>query len=783
MSHAQREGGSRHHFLRGAAVAATALLLAGGVSAASAQSALDHQRWIAQAAQVTIARDDRGVAHVHGKTDANAVFGMVYAQAEDDFSRIERNYLVTLGRLAEAEGESQIFADLRYRLFLDPEELKTMYASSPAWLRTLMDAWADGLNYYLATHPDVQPRVITRFEPWMALSFTEGSIGPDIERVSLGNLTTFYNTPVVASSNEVPHTQMAMVDVDAVPPRNDDPDRGSNGIAIAPSHTQDGKALLLINPHTSFYFRSVLHMTSDEGLNVYGAATWGQPFIYQGFNENAGWMHTSSAVDNVDEFSELIVNGGDGSLSYQYGGDLRPVTTKMITLSYRTTTGGLAQRTFKTYATHHGPIVRETGGRWIAFALMNKPVEALQQSFLRTKTRDYAEYIQVANLKANSSNNTLFADSSGNIAFLMPQFMPIRDNQFNYTQPVDGSNPGTDWQGLHSLESMPQAVNPPTGWAYNTNNWPWTCCGADSPKQADYPRYWNTASENERGTHIIQLMTARNDFTPQTLRDAAFDSYLGAFATFLPPLYAAWDALPAGNAQKERLAEPIALLRGWDYRWAADSTATSLAIFWGAGSRNTDAQRLASLDAAVTRLTQDFGGWQVPWGQINRIQRLDDAITNPTFDDSKPSVPVPFVSATWGSLASYPGARRTGTVRFYATSGNTFVSVVEFGPSVRAWAVREGGNSGHPESPHFFDQAEDYANGNLRPVYFYPSDLNGHVEKTYQPGLCADVAVVKKSFGKRAGQAGFDAYGDINGDGVIDGRDWTFVSQAVPTCH
>jgi acyl-homoserine-lactone acylase len=124
----------------------------------------------------------------------------------------------------------------------------------------------------------------------------------------------------------------------------------------------------------------------------------------------------------------------------------------------------------------------------------------------------------------------------------------------------------------------------------------------------------------------------------------------------------------------------------------------------------------------------------VPWGEINRFQRNDGGITQ-TFDDSKPSTPVPFVSGTWGSLASYPGSRRPGTKRFYATSGNTFVAVVEFGPRLRAWAVREGGNSGDPESPHFIDQAERFASGNLRPVYFYPEDLKGHVERSYKPGI------------------------------------------------
>src|SRR5919197_1597121 len=319
-------GLTRRAFLRtGAAVAAVAAaLVSGGASTAPPQTASDRARWQAQAAHVRITRDDWGIAHVEGKTDANAVFGMIYAQAEDYFNRVERNYLISLGRLAEAEGESAIWQDLRQRLFIDPEKLKDLYASSPAWLRKLMDAWADGLNYYLATHPDVHPQVITRFEPWMALSFSEGSIGGDIERVSLTQLRAFYDTAAVAMTDAVREPT------------------GSNGIAIAPRLTEDGNALLLINPHTSFYFRSELHVTSDEGLDVYGAATWGQFFIYQGFNGNAGWMHTSSGVDNVDEFAETIVTGADGSLFYQYGGALRPVTTKSITLSYRTTDGGQA---------------------------------------------------------------------------------------------------------------------------------------------------------------------------------------------------------------------------------------------------------------------------------------------------------------------------------------------------------------------------------------------------------------------------------------------------------
>ncbi|QWF77878.1 penicillin acylase family protein [Amycolatopsis sp. CA-230715] len=726
---------NRRRFLGGATAAVvTASLSSGRAAAAAGPTSSELARWRGHASRVTITRDDWGIAHVHGRTDASAVFGMMYAQAEDDFNRIETNYLTSLGRLAEANGERALWQDLRQRLFIDPEVLRCeLYPRSPGWLRELMEAWADGLNYYLAVHPEVRPLVLTRFEPWMALSFTEGSIGGDITRASLSRLQAFYDH------------QASPVDAEPEPPHEP---TGSNGIAIAPNRTRNGNTLLLINPHTTFYFRSEQHVTSGEGLNAYGAATWGQFFLYQGFNANVGWMHTSTGADNIDEFAETIVPGEHGRLSYRYGAALRPVAKKTITLAYRTAEGTAAERSFTTFATHHGPIVGETGGKWIAFALMNKPVEALQQSYLRTKARNYAEYLKVAEFKANSSNNTIFADSSGEIAFLMPQFMPIRDDRFDYTKPVDGSDPATDWRGLHRLEDLPRAVNPRHGWVFNSNNWPWTCAGPDSPEAADYPKYLDQVGETPRGPHAVRLLSERKVFTAQTLRDVAFDSRIPAFAPdtgdgapvsgLIPRLVEAWEKLPAGAPRKAKLADPIALLRGWDYRWGVDSTETSLAVFWAAGPRDTDEQRLASLEAAMERLTHDFGGWRVPWGEINRFQRLDDAIDQ-TFDDAKPSTSVPFVSAKLGSLASFAadrGPERPGgtTKRFYGTSGNTFVAVVEFGPRPRAMAVREGGASGHPGSPHFADQADRYASGNLRPVYFHPDDLTGHIERRYHPG-------------------------------------------------
>ncbi len=699
----------------------------------------ERARWQSQAARVTITRDDWGIPHIRGKSDADAVFGLIYAQAEDDFARIEANYLTALGRSAEADGEAAVWADLRQRLFVDPAALKDQYAASPAWLRTLMQAWADGLNYYLSTHPQTRPKVLTRFEPWMALSFTEGSIGGDIERISLTDLKTFYGTPTPPTPEEL-----------GTVPREPS---GSNGIAIAPRLTANGHALLLINPHTSFYFRSEAQMTSDEGLNAYGASTWGQFFVYQGFNPKAGWMHTSATVDNVDEFAERITRTGN-RYAYRYGTAVRPVSTRVVVLHYRRADGTMGERKFTTYATHHGPIVAIKAGCWIATGLMWKPVPALEQSYLRTKATDLASYLAVAERKANSSNDTLFADDKGEIAFLMPQFMPIRSDRFDYTRPVDGSDPATDWHGLHTLSSLPSVANPQTGWAHNTNDWPWSAAGPDSPKAANYPRYMDQVGGNARGVHADLLLTGKRGWTPDTLRAAAFDSYLPAFARLIPGLVQAWEALPARDPRRQALAEPIALLKGWDHRWGYDSAATSLAVFWGdqlwrevgsfaqaerlnvpdfIAARVSPEAKLAALSAAVDRLTRDFGDWRTPWRQINRFQRLDDAI-QPHFDDARTSIAVPFTSAQWGSLASFGAKPWPGTKRYYGTSGNSFVAVVEFGPRVKAMAVMAGGQSGDPASPHFTDQAQRYAEGTLRPVYFYPEDLTGHVERRYHPG-------------------------------------------------
>ncbi|MCC6930437.1 MAG: penicillin acylase family protein [Gemmatimonadaceae bacterium] len=733
-------------------LAAAALACSRGSDSGSSPSVsgADMARMEAHAQAVTITRDDWGIPHVKGKSDADAVFGVIYAQAEDDFNRVETNYLVSLGRLAEAEGETALYRDLRQRLFIDADTLRAQYARAEPWLKSLMDAWADGLNYYLAKHPEVKPRVITHWEPWMALSFSEGSIGGDIEDISLRELQAFYGKgDTTRKSAALPAHDMQLA---ALEDRVEREPSGSNGFAIAPSNSASKKALLWINPHTSFFFREEAQMTSDEGLNAYGAITWGQFFIYQGFNEKAGWMHTSSGADVTDEWAETILKNGD-TITYEYGNEQRPVTTATITLTYKDAAGP-ATKDFTVYRTHHGPIVREKDGKWIAFNMMNEPLTALTQSYARTKTKNLAEFRKVMDLHTNSSNNTLFADADGNIAYFHANHVQKRDPRLNWEKPVDGSNPAAEWKGVHSVDESPNVFNPPSGWVQNTNNWPFSAAGPNSPKQKDYPRYMETYPENPRGVHAVMVLKDKKDFTLETLRDAAFDSYLPAFADLIPGLVRAYDAAPAGSPLKQKLAEPMAQLRAWDYRWGATSVPTSLAVYWGEevwrmsradaesedmsvydyiARKLTGAQKLAGLGAAVDSLTADFGTWKTAWGDINRFQRRTGDIVQP-FADSAASIPVPFTSSRWGSLASFGARPYPGTKKWYGTNGNSFVAAAEFGDSVRAIAITAGGVNGNPKNKHFNDQAERYAAGNLRPVYFYPSQLQGHTEKTYKPG-------------------------------------------------
>ena len=697
------------------------------------------ERLAERAQNVTIIRDDFGVPHVYGKTDADAVFGLLYAQAEDDFNRIERNYIWATGRLAEVDGEEAIFSDLRARLYMTVDEAKAAYDAAPGWLRALCDAYADGLNHYLATHPEVQPKLLKRFEAWMPMYFSEGSIGGDIERISVDGIAAFYGAD--QSIAGIGGAQAGRIELEEP--------RGSNGFAISGELTESGNAMLLINPHTSFYFRGEVHVVSEEGLNAYGAVTWGQFFVYQGFNENTGWMHTSTRLDFMDEFVEDVFEES-GELVYRYGDELRPVEVSEVTLKYKSG-NRMLERTFPMYHTHHGPITHMLDGKWVATKINWDPVNALRQSYSRTKLAGHDEFREMMNIRTNSSNNTVYADSQGNIAYYHGNFVPRRDPQFDYSQPVDGSDPTTDWQGVHTVDEIVTLLNPENGWLQNCNSTPFTAAAEFSPKREDYEDYMAPDLENFRGVNAQRVLTGQSGLTLDKLIEIAYDPYLPGFEQLIPGLVQAYDESGADHPQ---LADAIDILRDWDFKSAADSVAMSLAHFYGLrygeegenplglvgmdqvnyfGSGSPHEERLRIFANTIAALDADFGQWNTQWGEINRFQRLTGDIQHP-HDDEAPSLPVGMASSRWGALASFGAKQYPGTKRIYGSSGNSFVAVVEFAEKVTAKSILAGGQSGHPDSPHFFDQAQRYVDREFKDVAFYRQDVEQRAVRTYHPG-------------------------------------------------
>lgn len=695
------------------------------------------------AQKVTIIRDNWGIPHIYGKTDAAAVFGLMYAQCEDDFKRVEMNYIEKLGRLSEIKGQSVLYNDLEIKLLIDINEAKTDYKNAAPWLKKLLDSYADGINFYLYKHPEVKPLLLTHFEPWFPLLWTDGSIGAiSTADLSVGELKAFYS-----GSNE----KTAYVE------REKNVQTGSNGFAFAPSKTASGNAILYINPHTTFYFRPEVQVSSEEGLNAYGAVTWGQFFIYQGFNENCGWMHTSSNVDVADMYAEKIILKKN-KLFYEYDKKLIPVIEKEITIKYLED-GKLVPKTFKTYFTNNGPIMAKRDGKWISLKSNNRSMNSLIQSWVRTKSTDFNDYKKAMDLKANTSNNTVYADSKGNIAYWHGNFIPVRDKKLNWSKVVDGSISATQWKGLHDVNETVHLYNPTNGWLQNCNSTPYTAAGTNSPKKEDYPAYMAPDGENFRGINAVRIFSQDKKYTLDEVITDGYDSKLSIFEILIPSLTEVFEKniKPTDEAYTE-LAEPISILKNWDYYAKENSIATTLAVEWAYKldpiiqkayvnegetdqventkkfAKNATAEQLIpQLQAVVKDLKAKWGTWQITWGEINRFQRSNGDI-NLKYDDSKPSLPIAYGPGSWGSLPSFKSSYQNGSKKRYGYNGNSFVCVVEFGSKIKAKSVLAGGNSGDINSKHFFDQAQMYQNGQFKDVLFYKEDVEKNAERMYHPG-------------------------------------------------
>ena len=698
-------------------------------------------RWEETAKRVNIIRDKWGIPHIYGKSDADCVFGLMYAQCEDDFQRVEMNYITMLGRTSEVNGENAIYEDLLVRMVIDSAESVKDFEASPDWMKKLLNAFADGINYFLYKNPKVKPALLKEFKPWYPLTYTDGSISA----IQTSDLT----------ANDIKKFYAGLsTDLAALPKKDPEKLIGSNGFAIAPSRSVSGNAMLYINPHVTFYFRPEVHMVSEEGLNAYGAVTWGQFFVYQGFNEHCGWMHTSSEADVADLYEETVEKKGE-QLFYLHDNQQKPVTIQATTIAYKLANGAMGKKDFKIYKTHHGPVMALQNDKWISMQSNNRSLNGLIQSWSRTKAKTFAEFKSIMDLRSNISNNTVYADDQGNIAYWHGNFMPKRDPNLDWSGVQDGTTTATDWKGLHAVEETVHLYNPAIGWLQNCNATPFTVAGNGSILKKKYPTYMAPDPENFRGINAVRVLNIKTKYDINGLIAAGYDTYLSAMDILIPSLISA-SRTTIANDIKDDINKAIAILSAWDKRSAAHSVATTIAIHWAerivpmamrgkTGLINSplelpralkempDATKIGVLQDVLKKLKTDFGTWEVAWGEINRFQRINNTL-KPTYDDNQPSIPSPFASSAWGSLPSYNSRAYANTKKRYGYGGNSFVCAVEFGKKIKARSLLAGGESGDPQSKHFKDQAEMYTKGLFKDVLFYKEDILKNAEEQYHPG-------------------------------------------------
>jgi acyl-homoserine lactone acylase PvdQ len=719
-------------------------------------TSIELSRWNQHAQQTTIIRDEWDIPHVYGKTDADAVFGLMYAQCEENFPQIEKNFLEMLGRRAEMEGPKVIYEDLMMQLIQDSAEAVKDFERSPLWFKQLLIAHADGINYFLYKHPEVKPAVLHKFKPWYHLMWTDGSVSPTRSAgITEKHVEAFYGQQLMANSTAVniKHPTAAPRSIFEQPnyDMEDKTLKGSNGFAIAPKHSKSGNALLYINPHVPFYFRSEMHMVSEEGLNAYGAVTWGQFFIYQGFNEHCGWMHTSSYADVADVYEEQVQKINN-ELFYTYEKENKKIGARKINIKYLDN-GVLKTNSFDTYYTDHGPVMGMQKGKWLSLQENNRSLDALIECWTRTKAKNLGEYTKAMELLANNSNNTVYADAAGNIAYWHGNFMPKRDPKFDYTRPVDGTTKATDWKGLHSLKEIVQSINPSNGWLQNCNATPFTVAGDQSPKATNYPAYMAPDGENGRGVTAVALLSKIDKINLEELIALGYNKKLSAFSILLPRFIAA--ATTATLAPRTKKA--IDYLASWDHVADTNSIATSIAIEWATklGTEIPPAEteeaatqilvkynrmdlevpfetKVKLLEATLDQFEKWYGQWEMKWGEINRYQRVGPG---KNFDDNQMSLAVNQASSRWGGLPSFESRRYPTTTKRYGYTGNSFVAAVEFGKRLNAKTIITGGQSRFAESKHFTDQAAGFIHGQFKTIHYYKEDVLANKQLAYHPGL------------------------------------------------
>ncbi len=666
----------------------------------------------ATAKSITIYRDNYGVPHIFGPTDASCVFGYLYAQAEDNFWQVEDSYIRSLGRASEIYGEHTLEDDELVRALEIPRLARAEYERASPRTRELLQAAADGLNYFLQHDRRAHPRLIAKFEPWHMLAFNRYALYFQFIFKQTGLKTEEIGTAAES--------------------------QGSNMWAIAKSKSLSGHAMLFINPHQPFFGAGQWyegHVHSGEGWDMSGASFFGSGFPTIGHNEYLGWSHTVNKPDIADVWEETF-DKADDPLAYRYDGGYRRAAEWTETIKVKTG-GGFAERKFTFRKTHHGPLVAKRDGKWLAVRMAQfEEGGQLEEWYAMSKARNFDEFKKAMSSVAVPMFNAIYADRNGNIFYVYNGAVPRRSLKFDWSKPVDGSTSETEWRGYHSFNELPQVFDPKSGFVQNCNSTPFLTTVFGNPDPNEFPKYMVGESDTARARISRRILWNKDQFTFEEWAKAGFNTYVIQTETEIPELVRAWE-----NAPDPKSADAIAELRNWDHVSRIDSVPMTLFMLWHEQEYGTAVMHappmkpgpVQALDNVVDRLTNTFGTWRVAWGDLNRLERRQSGGEEPFRDDVK-SLPIAGAPGDVGIVFNFYARPEKGQKRRYGVAGHSFISVVEFGPQVKARSILVFGEDSDPSSRHYFDQSELYAKQEFKPAYFSVADIKDHAEETYHPG-------------------------------------------------
>ncbi len=669
------------------------------------------------AKSVTIYRDTYGVPHVFGRTNASTVFGFAYAQAEDNFWRVEENFIQALGRISEVYGDVDGSLDedrLNHALEI-PRLAREEYSRLDPEMRALCDAFAAGFNFYLSRHPEVRPRLLTQIEPWYTLAFIRYNYYQN----------GFARDPAIRGELQTARDDRGL-------PSN----VGSNGWVVGPSRSKSGHAMLFINPHLPFFGSGQVyegHVHSDEGWNFTGYTRFGFPLPYVGHSDYLGWVSTDNAADLVDVYAETFDDPAQ-PLAYRYGNGHKMAIERVEEIRVKTA-GGHEVRKFKMVKTHHGPILTKRNGKSLAIRMAKFEDDGwLREWFDMTRARTLKEFKAALKPLNMLFGNVMYADNRGNTFYIYNGAVPRRNPNFDWSRPVDGSNPETEWQGYHTMDELPQMTNPSTGWMQNCNTSPFLLTSKDNPDKSRFPKYMVQEADNPRGRISRRILSSSPSFSFEEWKRLAFDTRVVTADELLPQFLA---ELKSSLETDQRVRSAYDELLKWDHRATTESVAMTVFNAWreriNANRAQTAQTRGVALAEALQNLEQRHGTWRVPWGEINRLQRRDES-TQETFSDARTSLATPGVNGSDGAVYTFYARPATGQKRHYGLAGATYVSVVEFGPRVRGLSIHVFGASGDPKSRHYMDQAQLYARGEFKPAWLTLREIRANLEASYHPG-------------------------------------------------